>query len=61
MRKFFLKSTDESMKRLGGFILIISAAIVICFFKQEYIVDLLYSGVVLIVGGVADSLITKIK
>jgi hypothetical protein len=55
-KNFFLKSTDESSKRLNGTIGYLAATLVICIFKQEFIPELLYTSAALLGLGILDKI-----
>ena len=61
IKQFFLKSSDESSKRLNGTIAFLAVTFVICVFRQEYLRELLYTCAALLGLGIADSLTAKIK
>jgi dolichol kinase len=61
LKRFFLKSSDESSKRLNGTIAFLAVTFVICAFEHQYLRELLYTAAALLGLGITDSLISKIK
>ena len=65
MKQFFInlisKDSPESSKRFFGGIGFIACVVVICGWKQDLILPLLYTCATMIIGGVLDTLINKIK
>lgn len=59
--RFFLKSSDESSKRLNGTIGFLAVVVVICGFEHQFLRELLYTSAALLGLGIADSLTSKIK
>jgi len=56
IKNIFLKDKPESSKRFFGGIGIVACIISICFFKQEYLRELLYTSSALLGLGILDKI-----